>query len=60
MSSSPDQTTAKLTAPETDKGVEYWQRLSGNLQKTIEKLEQQLKKQSEKIEQLELSGAENS
>jgi hypothetical protein len=53
MSSSPDAITAKLTAPEEEKGVEYWQRLAGKLQETIEKLEQQLKKQSEKIEQLE-------
>jgi hypothetical protein len=53
MSASPDAITAKLTAPEEEKGVEYWQRLAGKLQETIEKLEQQLKKQSEKIEQLE-------
>jgi Transposase IS66 family len=53
MRSSPDAMTVKLTAPEEEKGVEYWQRLAGRLQETIEKLEQQLKKQAEKIEQLE-------
>ena len=53
MSSSPDATNVKPTAPETEQGVEYWQRLAGKLQETIEKLEQQLKKQGEKIEQLE-------
>jgi Transposase IS66 family len=53
MSSRPDATTAKPTAPEEETGVEYWQRLAGKLHEKIEKLEQQLKQQSEKIEQLE-------
>ena len=54
MSLSTDTTTTKSVAPEEEeKGVEYWRKLVGNLEETIEQLQQQLKKQIEKIEQLE-------